>query len=121
MSDGSDRLTFRNPTTFAKEGDVLVRRAGSPVRNLNELECSAGTIYANVWQDSHIARIDPGSGVVTAWISAAGLLDASEAAGTDVLNGIAEMSTTGHLLVTGKLWPHIYEVEVVTDAKGSVR
>jgi glutaminyl-peptide cyclotransferase len=121
MSDGSDRLIFRNPTTFAKEGEVLVRRAGSPVRNLNELECSDGIVYANVWQDSHIARIDPGSGVVTAWISAAGLLDASEAAGTDVLNGIAEMSTTGHLLVTGKLWPHIYEVEVVTDAKGSVR
>ena len=121
MSDGSDRLTFRNPTTFAKEGEMLVRRAGSPVRNLNELECSVGTIYANVWQDSHIARIDPGSGVVTAWISGAGLLDASEAAGVDVLNGIAEMNTTGHLLVTGKLWPHVYEVEVVADTKGGVR
>jgi len=121
MSDGSDRLVFRNPTTFAKEGEVLVRRAGLPVRNLNELECSAGVVYANVWQDSHLARIDPATGVVTAWISAAGLLDASEAAGTDVLNGIAEMTTTGHLLVTGKLWPHVYEVEVVTNAKGGVR
>jgi glutamine cyclotransferase len=121
MSDGSDRLVFRNPTSFAKEGEVLVRRAGMPLRNLNELECSAGVVYANVWQDSHLARIDPSSGQVTAWIDAAGLLDASEAAGTDVLNGIAEMNTTGHLLVTGKLWPHVYEVEVVTQAKGGAR
>lgn len=39
MSDGSDRLTFRNPTTFNKEGEIRVRRGGQPVLNLNELEC----------------------------------------------------------------------------------
>jgi glutamine cyclotransferase len=31
------------------------------------------------------------------------------------------MASTGHLLVTGKLWPHLYEVEVVPDAKGGAR
>ena len=121
MSDGSDKLTFRNPSTFAIEGEVRVRLAGRPLANLNELECTGSVVYANVWQDNHIARIDAKSGEVTAWIDASGLLDPSEAAAADVLNGIAEMASTGHLLVTGKLWPHVFEVEVVPDAKGGAR
>ena len=47
MSDGSDRLAFRDADTFAKIGEVAVRRAGAPVRNLNELECIGGVVYAN--------------------------------------------------------------------------
>jgi glutaminyl-peptide cyclotransferase len=121
MSDGSDKLTVRNPTTFAKEGELRVRLAGQPLANLNELECVGGAIFANVWQDNHIARIDANSGNVTAWIDASGLLDANESAGADVLNGIAELPSTGHLLVTGKLWPHLYEVEVVPTAKVETR
>jgi glutaminyl-peptide cyclotransferase len=121
MSDGSDKLTVRNPTTFAKEGELRVRLTGQPLANLNELECVGGAIFANVWQDNHIARIDANSGNVTAWIDASGLLDANESAGADVLNGIAELPSTGHLLVTGKLWPHLYEVEVVPTAKVETR
>jgi glutaminyl-peptide cyclotransferase len=121
MSDGSDKLTFRNSSSFAKEGEVRVRLAGKPLPNLNELECAGGSVYANVWQNNHIARIDAKSGEVTAWIDASGLLDPSEAAGTDVLNGIAEMTSTGHLLVTGKLWPHLYEVELVPIVKDGIQ
>ena len=121
MSDGSDTLTLRNPRSFAKEGEIRVRLAGRPLANLNELECTSQGVYANVWQDNHIARIDARSGEVTAWIDASGLLDPAEAAVADVLNGIAEMPSTGHLLVTGKLWPHLYEVEVVSDPKGGGR
>ncbi len=95
--------------------------AGQPLANLNELECAGGAIFANVWQDNHIARIDASSGNVTAWIDAGGLLDANESAGADVLNGIAELPNTGHLLVTGKLWPHLYEVEVIPTAKVETR
>jgi glutamine cyclotransferase len=121
MSDGTDKLTLRNPATFAKEGEIPVRLAGRPLANLNELECVGGAIFANVWQDNHIARIDAASGDVTAWIDATGLLDGNETAGADVLNGIADMPSTGHLLVTGKLWPHLFEVEVVSAAKTEVR
>jgi len=121
MSDGSDRLTFRNPTTFDKEGEVRVRRGGKPVGNLTELECVRGVVYANVWQDNHIARIDAVTGEVTGWIDASGLLDRSESGSTDVLNGIAEMEGSGHLLVTGKLWPHLYEVQIVPAAKDELK
>lgn len=120
MSDGSDRLTFRNPGTFARVGEVHVRRNGSPVVNLNELECVGASVYANVWQDDHIARIDPATGEVTGWIDASGLLDRGEAASADVLNGIAEAGA-GHLFVTGKLWPNLYEVEIVSAGKDDVR
>lgn len=117
MSDGSDRLVFRDPTSFDKIGEVRVRRQGKPVTNLNELECMHGLVYANVWQDNHIARIDEASGEVTGWIDASGLLDRVSAASADVLNGIAAVDGTDHLLVTGKLWPNLYEVEIVTVMK----
>jgi glutamine cyclotransferase len=113
MSDGSDRLTFRDPDSFARIGEVAVKREGAPVRSLNELECDGGVIYANVWQDDHIARIDARTGEVTAWIDASGLLGADERAGADVLNGIATLPGTRHLLVTGKYWPRLFEVELV--------
>jgi len=121
MSDGSDRLSFRNPTTFEREGELRVRRDGRPVGNLNELECVGGLVYANVWQDNHIARIDASTGVVTGWIDATGLLDRDSAGAADVLNGIAVIEGTGNLLVTGKLWPSLYEAEIVPVTKDEVK
>jgi glutaminyl-peptide cyclotransferase len=119
MSDGSERLSLRDPETFAKLSEIVVRRAGKPVRNLNELECVEGVIYANIWQDNHIVRLDPRTGEVTAWIDAAGLLAPDEARRADVLNGIAYLPTTGRLVVTGKLWPKAFEVEIVPAASAS--
>jgi glutamine cyclotransferase len=121
MSDGSDTLARRNATTFAREGTLAVRLAGRPLPNLNELECAGDVIYANVWQDNHIARIDGRTGEVTAWIDAAGLLEPSEAASADVLNGIAAVGGSGRLLVTGKLWPRLFEVEIVPATKVEVK
>jgi len=121
MSDGSDRLTRRNPASFAKEGEIRVRLAGRPLGNLNELECAGDVIYANVWQDNHIARIDGRNGNVTGWIDASGLLDRTEAVSADVLNGIAAPGGHGRLLVTGKLWPRLFEVEVVSAAQAEAK
>lgn len=113
MSDGTSRLTFRDPQTFEKTGELIVRREGAPQSNLNELECVAGVVYANVWQDAHIARIDGRTGEVTGWIDASGLLRQDEADGVDVLNGIAYLPHLRRFIVTGKLWPKAFEVEFV--------
>ena len=78
---------------------------------LNELECVGPDIYANVWRRSEIVRIDPDSGDVTASINARGLLSREEASRADVLNGIAYKADTKTFLVTGKLWPTVFEVE----------
>jgi glutaminyl-peptide cyclotransferase len=113
MSDGSDRLTFRDPNTFAVVGSVQVTYTGTGIDNINELECVGGQVYANVWQTQEILRIDPTSGHVTAVIDASGLLPANERAGTDVLNGIAAVPGTDEFLLTGKWWPHMYLVRFV--------
>jgi glutamine cyclotransferase len=116
MTDGSDKLTFRDPTTFAFLGQVTVTRAdrmGEQVLNLNELECVDGVVYANVWQTDDILRIDPTDGRVTAVIDASGLLTPEERQRTDVLNGIAWDPQRRVFLITGKLWPKLFEVVFV--------
>jgi len=113
MSNGSDRLGFRDPKTFEKTGEVAVTLDGVALAALNELECVDGEVYANIWQTDNIARIDPKTGRVTAMIDASGLLSASERAGADVLNGIAHMRERQRFLVTGKYWPKLFEVTFV--------
>jgi glutamine cyclotransferase len=118
MSDGSDTLTFRDPDTFAVVKRLQVKAAGAPVRNLNELEYVEGEIYANVWQTDLIARISPRTGEVVGWIDLSGLLSEREAREADVLNGIAYDPKEKRLFVTGKLWPKLFEIELV-PAKGT--
>lgn len=113
MSDGSNRLTFRDPKTFAVLGSVGVTLAGQPVDRVNELECVDGVVYANVWQTSDILRIDPKDGRVTAVIDASGLLSPDEQRQADVLNGIAWDPAKKNFLITGKLWPKMFEVTFV--------
>ncbi|OLT13372.1 glutaminyl-peptide cyclotransferase [Pseudonocardia sp. CNS-139] len=111
-SDGTDLLRFHDPATFAETGSVPVTLAGEPVRQLNELECVDGQVWANVWRTDRIVRIDPADGRVTAVVDAAGLLDPAQRAGTDVLNGIAALGG-GEYLLTGKLWPTTFRVRFV--------
>lgn len=110
MSDGTDRLTFRDAVTFAPLGEVRVRNTRSSVQRLNELECAGGAVYANIWDTEQIVRIDAAAGAVIAEIDASGLLPAAERAGVDVLNGIAAIPGTDEFLLTGKRWPHTYRV-----------
>ncbi|SDN38279.1 glutaminyl-peptide cyclotransferase [Allokutzneria albata] len=113
MSDGSSTLTLRDPATFAELGRVEVSREGVPVREINELECAGGAVWANLWKRDEIVRIDPASGAVTATVDASGLLSPQDRAGSDVLNGIAAIPGTDEFLITGKLWPKIFRVRFV--------
>ena len=110
QSDGSSRLTIRDPESFAVRGRVSVTLQGQPVSQVNELECAEGWIYANLLGSDAIARIEPHSGRVTALIDASGLLTAAERQQADVLNGIAYDPETGLFLLTGKNWPRMFEV-----------
>jgi glutamine cyclotransferase len=113
MSDGSSMLEFRDPESMELLGEMSVLKDGHPVRKLNELECVGTDIYANIWQRHEILRIDRKSGRVTATIDASGLLSRIEAKRADVLNGIAYKPQSKTFLLTGKLWPHVFEVELV--------
>ncbi len=115
MSDGTNQLFFRDPETFREQSRMAVCDGDQPVPNLNELEYVDGEIWANVWQTDRIARIDPGTGHVTGWIDLTGLLPVaeSEERHVDVLNGIAFDAETDRIFVTGKLWPKLFEIELI--------
>jgi glutamine cyclotransferase len=115
MSDGAEAgaLRYLDPQTLRETGRLIVRDAGGPVKNLNELEFIKGEIYANVWQTERIARISPKTGRVTGWIDLRGLLDRRGEPGADVLNGIAYDAAKDRLFVTGKWWPRIFEIQIV--------
>jgi glutamine cyclotransferase len=113
MSDGSSMLEFRDPESMSLLREVTVMRNGRPVPKLNELECVGSEIYANIWQRDEIIRIDRQTGRVTATIDASGLLSRIEAMRADALNGIAYKADSKTFLLTGKLWPHLFEVELV--------
>lgn len=113
MSDGTDALRFLDPVTFAERRRVRVTADGKPVRELNELEWVKGDVLANVWQTDEVARIDPATGKVKAWLDLGGLLTPRERAATDVLNGIAYDAAGDRLFVTGKLWPKLFEIRLV--------
>jgi glutamine cyclotransferase len=112
MSDGSSALRFLDPETLRETRRLEVTAAGQPVARLNELEWVDGEVFANVWPTDRIARIDPKTGRVVAWIDLAGLLPQRERDYTDVLNGIAYDSKAKRLFVTGKLWPKVYEIRI---------
>lgn len=113
MSDGSDRLTFRDPVTFAPAGQVTVHSRTRTYDRLNELECVGDLVYANVWQTDEILRIDPADGTVSGIIDASGLLSEEQGSGADVLNGIAAVPGSDDFFITGKLWPVIFRVRFV--------
>jgi len=115
MSDGSASLRFLDPRSLTETRRLLVTDAGIVVRDLNELEWVGGEIYANVWRTNFIARISPASGRVLGWIDLSGLLSpAEERGGADVLNGIAYDAAGRRLFVTGKLWPKLFEIEILS-------
>jgi glutaminyl-peptide cyclotransferase len=115
MSDGSDRLTFRDPITFAPSGQLQVRLDGEPVSRLNELECAGGVVWANVFQTDNIVRINPRTGAVTGVVDASGLLRRQPRSPGDVLNGIAAIPGTDEFLITGKHWPSLFRVRFVSS------
>ncbi|SFK62613.1 glutaminyl-peptide cyclotransferase [Amycolatopsis sacchari] len=116
MSNGSSRLTFRDPVTFAPLGTVTVHAGNQTFDQLNELECVGGDVYANVWQTDTILRIDAASGEVEALIDASGLLTDAQRQQADVLNGIAAVPGTDEFLLTGKYWPSLFRVKFVATS-----
>ena len=132
MSDGTSTLHYINPETYRFVRNLSVTLNGEPVRELNELEYINGEIFANIWPTYNIARISPESGNVTGWIDLSGIIslkDRTEGGWSsidylrgntsipfikeDCPNGIAYDSTEDRLFVTGKLWPEMFQIELI--------
>jgi glutamine cyclotransferase len=111
MSDGSDSLRILSPATFQVQRVVHVRYNGAPLYQLNELEYVNGEVLANVYQSNWVMRIDPATGTVREAIDFADLYP-ERPASAEVMNGIALAPDGSQLLLTGKLWPVLFQVRL---------
>ncbi len=113
MSDGTNRIFFLDPDSYSETGRIEVYDNKGPVNELNELEYFENEIYANIYRTDKIARIDPKTGKVIAYINLSKLLpDKDYQRDTDVLNGIAYDPVGKRLFVTGKKWPKLFEIKL---------
>lgn len=111
MSNGSEQLVFRNPTTFEVVKTIEAYTNDGPITQLNELEYIDGLIYANVYTTDLIAVINPNSGAVIALINAGEISTKYRGRG-EVLNGIAYNKTENQLFITGKYWNKLIAVTI---------
>jgi glutamine cyclotransferase len=111
-SNGSSDLLFYEPQTFKLLKTVTVTERGSVVPNINELEYVNGFVYANIWQQNYIYKIDPTSGEVVGKMDLSDIVSRArqQYVNAEVLNGIAYNPATQKFYVTGKNWPVMYEV-----------
>ena len=115
MSDGSSRIRVISPDGFRTERTIQVLESGRSVWMLNELEWVRGELWANVYQTNLIARINPLSGVVVGWVDLSQLLTPDERLAVQrrggLPNGIAFDTKNDRVLVTGKMWPKLFEMD----------
>ena len=118
LSDGTSRIRVIDPDGFRVVRTIRVTEAERPLHMLNELEWVRGELWANVYETALVARIDPATGRVVGYVDLRQLLPAEEAKRLDarggVTNGIAYDSTAARLLVTGKYWPFLFELDSST-------
>jgi glutamine cyclotransferase len=120
MSDGSSFIRILEPKTYKELRRIQVTHQGKPIAQLNELEMVNGELFSNIWGTDLILRIDPLDGSVKGVINLEGLLPPAQRGTADpdaVLNGIAWDSKGKRLFVTGKLWPKLYEIELVPQKR----
>jgi glutamine cyclotransferase len=111
MSNGTEQLVFRNPTTFEVVKTIEAYTDEGPITQLNELEYIDGLIYANVYTTDLIAVINPNSGAVVALINAGEISSKYRGRG-EVLNGIAYNKLENQLFITGKYWNKLLAVTI---------
>jgi glutaminyl-peptide cyclotransferase len=128
LSDGQPHLRFfevqpERPGEYRENGRLLVTYNDQPVDKLNELEWVDGQVWANRWQSNEVLRIDPATGRVVGLIDCRPLVEAVALipdvpvpgfGPQNVLNGIAYDPIGRRLFLTGKNWPKLFEIEVIT-------
>lgn len=115
MTNGSSTITWRNPENFQVEKSLTVRNNDGPVNNINEPELINGSLYTNRWLTNEILKIDTSTGMVTGKLDLSALVISihTEYPAAAELNGIAFDPAHDRILITGKLWPKIYQVKFV--------
>ncbi|WP_288446005.1 glutaminyl-peptide cyclotransferase [uncultured Chryseobacterium sp.] len=102
-------LDVNNPSKVVKT--VPVGGNKTIYNQINELEYHNGFIYANVWHQPYILKINPSNGEVVGKFDFTKITEEYTKNDSEhVLNGIAFKGE--NMLVTGKNWSKIYEVAI---------
>jgi glutamine cyclotransferase len=114
MTDGTDKLTYLNPTNLEVEKSIPISENGTPSLNLNELEWIKGSLFANIWTTNTIVKINPATGKVVGKLDLSQLVlqQKTENPSAQELNGIAYDAASGKIYVTGKMWSKVYQIEL---------
>jgi glutaminyl-peptide cyclotransferase len=116
LSDGTAQLRVLHPEDLTEQRRITVHAGTRSLAQLNELEMVRGELLANIWHSDEVAVIDPQSGAVRAWFDfsplRARLAWPQERPRETDLNGLAWDEARSRLLVTGKLWPAMFEVSL---------
>jgi glutamine cyclotransferase len=113
ISNGSALLQFLT-TDYRVQQVIQVKEKDEAIAGLNELEFAQEAIYANVWPTNCIAKIQPQTGAVLAWLDLSALAAKNNLIQDSLLNGIAYNPQNRHFFITGKYWPYLYEI-VLSD------
>jgi len=123
ITDGSANVYVCEPKTLAVKRTINVKDGnGKPVNMLNELEFVKGKLWANIYTTNNIAVIDVNSGNVDKFMDFTSLVETAK--GKFVadrwnrgycLNGIAYNPESDRLILTGKKWSQLYEIQVQDD------
>ncbi len=99
MTDGTSGVRVIDPNGFRVVRRIRVTEAGKGVHMLNELEWVRGELWANVYETTLVARIDPATGRVVGWVDLRKLLPEAQRDRLKdrggVANGIAYDRATG--------------------------
>jgi glutamine cyclotransferase len=112
MSDGSNKLYFRDKTSFEIKKIINVTYNNLPVNNINELEFIKKYIFANIWYEDKIAVINKDNGKVIYWIDFKDISKNFKDREGNVLNGIAFNQEKDTLFITGKRWNKVFEIKL---------
>ena len=114
MSDGTSLIRYIDPNKYEVSKEIKVTINNEPINNINELEYINGKIYANIWQSNTIIIINPHKKKVDGIIDLSGIINPHlYQHELNVLNGIAYDPDGDRLFVTGKLWPKLFEIELI--------
>ncbi len=114
-SDGTEKIWTLNTTNFTEDNKIDIYTEKGKLGRLNELEWINGKIYANIYERSGIAIINPENGATEGVIDLTPItkLIPNYSSNDNVLNGIAYNPDTETIFVTGKRWDKLFEIKIV--------
>lgn len=119
VSTGDSNLYYLNPDNLKVEKTVGVSDNYGPVANINELEYVDGFVYANIFEQNTIIKIDANSGNVVGFLNCDNInknnginYTPGSINGNDLMNGISYNRKDSSFLITGKNWPKIFKIKL---------